>query len=116
MYEYDVTIGRNVGSEPMPRPRWDAFSASVVETLTWAGSRRGEVEPTVEIRHGITFWQGQSEESHRITLRVNEELYPETLAQVRAELAECAQAYQQEAIALAVASSELIYPLAPATL
>ena len=115
MYEYDVTIGRNVGSKPMPRPLWDSFSASVVETLTWAGSRR-EADPTVEVRHGITSWQGQSEHSHRITLRVNEELYPETLAQVRAELAECAQAYQQEAIALAVASSELIYPRVPATL
>ena len=113
MYEYDVTIGRNVGSEPMPRLLWEAFSRNVVETLTWAGSRRGEANPTVEVRRGITSWEGQSEHSHRITLRVNEELYPETLAQVRNELAGYAKAYEQEAIALAVATSDLIYPKVP---
>lgn len=109
MHEYMVTIGRNVGTEPMPRDTWAAFIRDVRSTLEWAQLTRS-VTAEVEERHGRTIWDGQHEDSVRLNFRTESELYPETVAQIRTELRDYCERYGQEAIALCIGHSELIEP------
>lgn len=107
MYEYSITIGRNVGSEPMELTEWQHFVYDVRSTAEWAQLTR-ELQTDVEVLRGIGRWDGVSEDTAKIVFRTDGALYPETLAQIRTELRDYCDRYRQDAIALSVGGSELV--------
>lgn len=93
-----VTIGRNVGDQPMPHDQWESFRRSVRRTLETAG---GEVWADARYRGQ---WEGIHEDAAIVHALVDDE----AVDPVRITLAELAALYGQEAIGLAVGTGELV--------
>lgn len=95
-----ITIGRNVGDEPMSADRWSEFTTSVRNAL----ERHGAEVWTSAAYTGS--WEGASEDSH-VFLGGAEALDGHEL---RRELGALAGEYGQEAIGLNVGPAELVRP------
>jgi hypothetical protein len=95
-----VTIGRNVGLEPMVSPKWDAFCREVGEALRVTVGR-----PDFTVRGPGGAWQGDPEDSCVFTV-----IDPDVSAVInlRRRLRFLALDYGQECIALTVGHSELV--------
>lgn len=93
-----VTIGRNIGSEPMEESMWERFTSSVIDTLT------DLVSPDFTFTYnGQGEWDGVTEDSRAI-VAVNTHI----CAEVRDRLHDIALEFQQAAIGLSVGLSELV--------
>lgn len=103
MYTYDVSIGRNIGTEPMSDVEWDVFVLAVRCAL-----KNVDETGTVDTWIGFTEWEGVTEESAHFQLRVDTLPLEYRTDILKADLRSLAEAYKQEAIALAVGRSELI--------
>jgi hypothetical protein len=98
-----VTIGRNVGSEPMPAPRWEEFRSGIRQTL--ANLLCPDFSASYD---GTGEWDGVAEDS---TLFVASGITREvTSTYLRAVLAQYADEYDQDAIALTVGTTDLVTP------
>jgi len=96
-----VTIGRNLGLEPMSPPKWWAFRGSVRAAL---GATVGE--PSFEIAGPGGRWHGQAESSAvYIVLRPTE-----GFDRLRRVLINLATDFGQQSIAIATGRSELVGP------
>lgn len=107
MHTYTVTIGRNVGTTPMPERDWAAFQRQVEyalsESLGWG-------EPYPERHTGVGVWDGVTEESFKVTAFTNYPADPYSVSLLRDRLAVLAGDYNQDAIALTLGESELVTP------
>lgn len=97
-----VTIGRNIGNEPMAQGQWNAFTYSVREALQsyvtewWAtGAYKGS-------------WEGIGEDAMFYYGPLRNTVDERDLAIVKARLATLATQYGQEAIGVSVGESELV--------
>jgi hypothetical protein len=94
-----VTIGRNIGLEPMSTEKWRAFRAATRAVLAASVGL-----PAFELSGPGGQWEGAAEEAAVFVV-----LQPEPcLAELRQDLLHLATDYGQEAIALAWGTSELI--------
>lgn len=111
---YTVTIGRNIGYEPMDDSAWRNYRADVSETFEWAMGTLENFEGItpadtfIERHSGTGEWDGYTEESYKVALLTPVPLYPETVAQIRAELRQYCKTYRQDAIAFSIGFSELV--------
>lgn len=104
MYSYTATIGRNVGTDPMPLTTWEQFIEDVTADLSVYLFRNDDV---VELHRGKGVWDGIEEESAKITLLKSSPLEEPALDNLRRALSELARLYSQDAIALTIGQSEL---------
>lgn len=107
MHSYTVTIGRNVGSQPMSDTRWAEFIESTQMLLDDAGT--SDPDSYVETHLGAGRWANQTEESAKVTLLSVEGLSQGTLVWLKKSIAYFSEHYQQDAIALTIGESDLIY-------
>lgn len=91
-----ITIGRNIGSRPMPRETWGRFVAAVEAVVR----NRGGV--VYIVASGIGEWDGQLEESVVVTFAQAD------MTAVMADLSQLAVTYGQDAIALLAGHTVLI--------
>lgn len=95
-----VTIGRNVGTEPMSDERWIRFRADVVDHLS------SLVKPSFTfIYDGVGEWEGVSEDSSAILL--GETGYTASVADVGSVLSALARDYGQDAIGWSAGPAKL---------
>lgn len=92
-----VSVGRNIGSEPMSDTDWLGFRIELEQCLEpfgvlFAGTGQGS-------------WDGSGEQSHTVVCGA---LDIEETAQVQAWLSDLARSYGQEAIAFTVGATRLI--------
>jgi hypothetical protein len=97
-----VTLGRNIGSEPMPEWQWDAFTLDVRKALS---ANTTGPDRFSETHTGTGQWQGVTEESRKITVHAVEVILSEGL---RARLWDLARHYGQDAVALTIGETHLI--------
>lgn len=94
-----VTLGRNVGTEPMPREEWRAFRLAA----------RNNVQRNVtgwewcEEHKGTGQWEGVPEQSAKITVFGG----TPNLAEIQSAMIELCERYGQDAIAIASGTSFL---------
>lgn len=105
MYEYSVTIGRNVSDAPMHESIWVQFQDSTEYTLTRDLPLSGT---TVERAYGAGEWEGITEDNARIVARTDSPLTPSQLDALRNGLALTAALFGQDALALTIGTSELV--------
>lgn len=123
MYSITATLGRNYSTShvaasgqpvPMPITRWEQFVEDVEHDM--AATVRG-AQPTlmiVEQHRGKGEWNGQEEESCKVTILADFAEYPtDVISTIKGYLASLAQQYSQDAIALTVGVSELVSPFVP---
>lgn len=102
-----ISIGRNVGEEPMHASTWDAFTSDVFD----AAERFGAV---VFYGQGTGVYEGAVEDSYTIVIDDSEAKHnPRTggkysVDALRAELRDLATQYGQEAIALTRGETEFV--------
>ena len=108
MLSYTVTIGRNVGTEPMSTQRWEEFQATVLAELEYRFSAYQPGAYTIEEHTGYGYWESGREESHKITALVEEALGLDHLEYLRRDLAAVAGQFDQDAIAFTIGMSHLI--------
>lgn len=108
-----VTIGRNVGAQPLPVVSWVGFQNVVRSAIAAAHlGGTGIAGPTVEAWNGSGSWGGIVEENAHFSARSPDGF---NLRKLRRHLARIAADYRQEAIALSVGRSELVYARASAS-
>lgn len=92
-----VTIGRNIGDEPMPQSRWNAYGDAVRDLLKLDG----------EIFADATYngWWDYVSEDARVFVATTRS--PDRL---RLGLAQLAEVYRQDAVGLQVGTTELVHP------
>ena len=100
-----VTIGRNVGTDPLPAEDWNDFvfgtrrAVEVVTSELWAqGPSRGS-------------WDGVSEDAfffYGPVAAMTDDVVPALIRHLRALLSVLATRYRQEAIGLSVGEPELV--------
>ena len=121
MYSYTATIGRNVPDMhdqrddvtgqriqvPMSDEQWATFVEDVKADMasTYADLYLDGAERTFEVHYGKGVWEGVEEESAKITLLSDQPLTH--LSYLRQALANLAEEYGQDAIALTIGTSEL---------
>lgn len=108
MYEYSVTIGRNVGNEPMSELEWQAYQDDIrvlFRQTVWMAVCHCESEESFT---GRGQWDGIWEDNARIVVRTTAPIDSGALSYLRTSLADTASYYGQDAIALAIGTSELI--------
>ncbi len=111
MHTYTVTIGRHVGTEPMPEHEWAMFEDRINETLCYFGGeqhREGGDPSMIETHRGTGVWDGVEEESIKMTLLTTTPIRPLNLEVLRKDLGQIAYHHRQDAIALTIGTSELI--------
>lgn len=103
MYTTLVTIGRNIGTLPMPELEWFTFQDEVAEllseALSWQLSAGWEGGSLAKFS-GQSFWEGVAEHSAMFQLLHEIEFEPGDYEVIRNALKELATRYRQEAIAL----------------
>lgn len=99
-----VTIGRNVGREPMSDLRWNLFQGNVVRAMV--DSYPDDRLYDVELHTGFGVWDLKDEESAIFSMRLPRSEF--RVDHLRAFLSDVASQYGQDAIALQVGPSELI--------
>lgn len=106
MFSYTITIGRNVGTEPMSAERWEDFIEDIkADMLLFAAESAIHVE-SVEIHRGKGTWEGVEEDSAKITILTPAQ--SDNTDILRHYLSETAWLYDQDAIALTIGMSHLI--------
>lgn len=93
-----VSIGRNIGGEPMPDDDWANFKADVVDRLAGYGD-------LVTVAEGMGVYDGVREATAIFALVVDGDLDTDRL---RGDLARLARLYRQECIALAITPVEFV--------
>lgn len=101
-----VTIGRNIGSEPMDSDRWEAFQEDIRTIL---GQGVGRESSWIETHYGVGEWDGVREESAKITILDADKSH---MIGVHAPLRQVCETYGQDAVALATGLSILVAPIA----
>lgn len=99
MYIHIITIGRNIGTDPMTDVAWSTFQADMQDILA------GEA-PHWEIlstHTGEGEWDGIPEDSAIITMVHSKPLSPKNLMSIRGKIAYKCREYKQEAIAFSTA-------------
>ena len=94
-----VSIGRNVGSEPMAQGLWDNFVSVVRDSV-----RRDANAVYVDAAASVGEWDGIAEESRTWVADIDEW----DLGALRNALTEWARTFRQDAIALTVGTTELV--------
>lgn len=106
MIQVTVTIGRNVGTEPMAQPDWDRFS----DRVRFALANHLELELTdIEEHDGTGKWEHVVEDSTKLSALVDS-ISGRALDGLRRDLSIICSNYYQDAIALCVGESELVTP------
>ena len=94
-----ISAGRNIGADPMPAPRWDAFKLDLVTTITDLGGAvifKGE---------GDGIWEGRiSEQAVAIGAIVD----PAIISRLRPLLGFIATNYEQDAIGLTIQNTDTL--------
>lgn len=103
MFTVMVSIGRNVGANPLSDRDWTFFLNDVSSVI-----RKGDYE-IPEIHYGTGVWDGISEESAHVTV------YRDSVTEgmrwaFREGLSRLARHYGQDAIALTISEPDLITP------
>lgn len=106
-YTVTVSIGRNVGDVPMPIHRWRQFQMDTHGVI--ADSVFEKQIEFIERHVGEGSWDGVTEDSVKITFGLKSALTEEALDSLRHTLTGLARFYDQDAIALTIGQSELIY-------
>lgn len=102
MFTVMVSIGRNIGNEPMSDRDWIFFQNDVADVIR----REGEMP---EVHSGTGMWDGIRETSVHLT--VYREFVTEGMRYAyRQGLARLASHYGQDAIALTISEPELVSP------
>lgn len=101
MFIIQLSLGRNIGDQPMSDRDWRRFLNDAADTIR----NQGE---TPELHLGSGVWGGVREESARITVYRDEAPTETYRAHLRAFLPVIAARYGQDAIGLVIAESELI--------
>lgn len=112
-----VTIGRNIKGTPMPAARWEAFEHAVRLDLQQYAETIDADSYWTEHHAGVAPWQGVLEDSIKVTLLWSGSTLaelPAHRADLRADLAQSAAVFEQDAIALAFGTSELVSPVVAA--
>lgn len=94
-----VTIGRNVGSDPLSREDWERFVSSVVRTVRDASSA------VYFVGYGRGIWEGATEDAFTI---VTDDIRSADRERFRLRLSALAHKYRQDAIAVTSAPTELV--------
>lgn len=105
MWITTVTIGRNVGDKPLGFYDWNDFGVEVVAALTVNLSVKPE---QVEIHFGTTEWLGEPEQSAKFSVLTEYHPGHTTVGILKRDLSGIKDRFNQEAIALSVAESELV--------
>lgn len=108
MHEYSVTIGRNVGDEPMSTHDWRLFRESVNMHLTIIATIDDVQIDAIETTRGTGEWNGVREDNARVVMRTLSPLSETALGKLRVRLGNLATANMQDAIAFTIGTSELI--------
>lgn len=114
MFTTSVTIGRNIGTEPMSDSRWADFRSDVLDVIRAKGYEplfdTCDVYLTTSLGRG--FWDGYPEDNCTITLLHKNEISPENWESLRSSLrVQCAR-YRQGGIALlGQVRADLLLPL-----
>lgn len=108
MYEYSVTIGRNIGNDPMSTHDWRVFRETVTLHLTVVASLDDVQIDAIETTRGTGEWNGVREDNARVVMRTLSPLSETALGNLRVRLGNLATANMQDAIAFTIGTSELI--------
>jgi hypothetical protein len=108
MFEYTVTIGRNVGDAPMGDVPWKLFKRDAMVILGQAANHAYVHVDAYETLEGSGVWQGIREDNARIVMRTDSQLDDGALNYLRHLLGMLAQYNSQDAVALTVGTSELV--------
>ena len=105
MFIHTITIGRNVGTDPMNDVAWSTFQADMQDILAGAAPH-WEILNTF---NGESEWDGVPEDSAIITMVHSKPLGLQQMMDIRGKLAYKCREYKQEAIAFSAnAVRELI--------
>lgn len=102
MFQLQVSIGRNIGAEPMSADLWRSFQDDARANLY--AHTTGD-ERTVEFHYGTGVWDGVAEESAHVTIHTVRDYDRAGLTRALAVLA---HVYGQDAIALSIGVTDLI--------
>lgn len=102
MHSITITIGRNIGTAPMPAEQWAQFVEDATADLLAAVP-----SDIVETHYGTGEWDGITEESCKITVLRHAEPTDAMLDELRRYMSENARLYDQDAIAITIGKSEL---------
>ena len=102
MHSITITIGRNIGTAPMPSDKWARFAEDVTADLLAAVP-----SDIVETHYGTGEWDGIPEDSCKITVLRHSEPTAAMLDNLRRYMSENARVYGQDAIAITIGKSEL---------
>lgn len=108
MYVYSLTIGRNVGSDPMPPIQWCSCRNDAMEILRSAARDAALHVDAEERSFGIGVWDGIAEDNATLSIRTTAKIDDSILNQLRKSVKALAATYRQDAIALTIGTSELI--------
>lgn len=89
-----ITIGRNVGEQPMPETNWKSFLWDTGRAL----QKRAKIDGIIFSGHGLGIWGKVNESSHAYIVLadgVDE-------SALKADLAKLAKKYRQDAIGCAI--------------
>ncbi len=110
MQQLIITIGRNRrpsatvdANKPLPDADWASFVADVSALL------RQITTAAPETHYGVGEWAGVAEESAKVSVVLDAPVLHTAAGRLRRRLASLAARYDQAAVALAVAQSELIH-------
>jgi len=103
MTSITISIGRNIGAEPMTLTNWRDFISAVTRIIGYADPNAVLYVTAAE---SIGEWDGVSEQSRTWVGSIADE----SVDSLRAMLRALASVYEQDAIALSVGHTELITP------
>ena len=109
MYTLTITLGRNIGDEPMSDRQFELAIKAVKSGVEKIVSRDVDDLPVVEVHIGEGRWNGQGEQSAMVTFRRNGDWEAIEIIDVRQYLHLAAVMLEQEAIAMATGESHLIF-------
>lgn len=93
-YYISITIGRNVGDEPMNNNNWGAFKWEIGKAI----KKHATLEGVIFSGDGLGVWAGESEQSKAAIVLADNVNLPA----LRQDLASLATKYNQEAIGCAI--------------
>lgn len=112
-YSVTVTVGRNVGSEPMAAESWDSFRERVADCLAmWC---RIDVQGgffMLSHSHGVGEWDGVPEDNYTVTAYGIERMgdAASVFESVQSSMAGYARVWEQDAIAVTFGAVALVSP------
>ena len=104
MHYIAANIGRNIGDTPMSRDRWQAFQAKTADILTLCTP----IGVTAQVINYDGEWQGAPEDAAHVFALSPKPLTDKMRIVLESALADLAQSYSQDAIALIVGESTLV--------